>query len=165
MDSVLMGRAPYIPLHGSPDKKDREIARTALDKVGLGHLKDRPYTKISGGERQLVLVARALAQKSPIILMDEPTAHLDFKNQYQVLEMVVEAAQSADLTILMTLHDPNLASFFADYILTLSDQKISDSGSPATLLDELKLEALYRTQVGVVKINNRTIIYSKKYFN
>ena len=81
----------------------------AIASVGIEHLSDRPYTKISGGERQLVLIARALAQQAPVLILDEPTSHLDFRNQVLVLETVRSIVLERGLTALMTLHDPNLA--------------------------------------------------------
>ena len=80
MDVVAMGRTPYLPALGAPGARDREICREALDAVGMRRLAEVPYTQISGGERQLVLIARALAQQTPLIMMDEPTSHLDYRN-------------------------------------------------------------------------------------
>jgi iron complex transport system ATP-binding protein len=85
LEVVRMGRAPHLPLFAMPSFQDTEIAKEKLDLVGMYHLKDKPYTQISGGERQLVLIARTLAQEPDVILMDEPTSHLDFRNQMIIL--------------------------------------------------------------------------------
>ena len=161
-EAVLMGRAPHVPLHSAPSGEDREIAHEALTKVRLGHLANRAYTQISGGERQMVLVARALAQRSPIILLDEPTSHLDFKNQYEVLDLIGQVAAGGSLTILMTLHDPNQAHFFADHILMLENKTISCEGCPDQVLTEERLQSLYQAPVGVREQDGIKMIYSKK---
>ena len=91
-EMVMMGRAPYLGWLGSPNRDDQAIVDEALAQLGLFELRDRPYTEISGGEQQLVLIARGLAQKCQLLLMDEPTAHLDLSNQHRILEIVSQLA-------------------------------------------------------------------------
>lgn len=111
-DVVLMGRTAHVGLFSSPAQPDRDVARNAMRTAGIEDLADRPYTRLSGGERQLVLLARCLAQQSPVMLLDEPTAHLDFRNQIMILSKVKELVKEKNLLSLMNLHDPNLALLF-----------------------------------------------------
>lgn len=161
MEAVLMGRAPHVGLYAAPSERDEEAAWTALMAVGVSHLADRPYTRISGGERQLVLIARALAQDAPLLLLDEPTSHLDFRNQHMVLETVRRVAAEKGLTVLMTLHDPNLASFFAHQVVMLRDGGIVADGGPSEVLTEVNLAHLYNIGIGVVMGAERRLIYPR----
>jgi iron complex transport system ATP-binding protein len=157
-DVVLMGRASYVGIFSSPGKKDYEKAETALELVGIRHLKDLPYTKISGGERQLVLIARAIAQEAPVMLLDEPTSHLDFKNQINVLKKIKEIASLKGLTVVMTLHDPNLASLFSDKIVVINSGNKIAEGSPKEVLTEELIKRVYGIDVIKVDINGQNII-------
>ncbi|MDD4180634.1 MAG: ABC transporter ATP-binding protein [Victivallaceae bacterium] len=158
-EAVLMGRAPHVALFAGPSVADECAAKAALEAVGIGHLTDRCYTRISGGERQLVLIARALAQEAPLLLLDEPTSHLDFRNQHMVLETVRRVAKAKNLTVLMTLHDPNLASCFAHQIFMIKEGVIVTNGTPESTLTEEHLGDLYDIGVGVSKVQNRRFIY------
>jgi iron complex transport system ATP-binding protein len=161
MEAVLMGRAPHVGLYAAPSERDEEAAWNALLSVGVEHLAERPYTRISGGERQLVLIARALAQDAPLLLLDEPTSHLDFRNQHMVLETVRKVASEKGLTVLMTLHDPNLAAFFAHQVVMLRDGGIVADGTPAEVLTEETLARLYNIGIGVVMGAERRLIYPR----
>lgn len=119
LDVVLTGRMPYISAFSMPGAGDLEIAERSLSKVGMGHLSQRPYTQISGGERQLAMIARALAQEPRFLILDEPTSYLDFKNQVLVLKMVTDLARKGDFTVVMTLHDPNHALMFSDEVVLM----------------------------------------------
>jgi iron complex transport system ATP-binding protein len=132
-----------------------------MEAVGISHLADCPYTRISGGERQLVLIARAIAQDTPLMLLDEPTSHLDFRNQHKVLEMVRRIATDKGLTVLMTLHDPNLASVFADHVIMLKNGRIVADGEPDDILNEQTLGLLYDVTVGIVENEERRLAYIK----
>ena len=159
-EAVLMGRAPHVGPCSSPSPEDEAVADEAIAMVGLGALAERPYTRISGGERQLALVARALAQQAPIMLLDEPTAHLDFKNQYGVLDLIARVCAERGLTVLVALHDPNLAEFFGDRIVMLADGRVRREGTPEEVLSEEILSGLYDSPVGVARIGDRRLIYS-----
>lgn len=158
-EAVLMGRAPHVGLYAAPSAADEAVVMAALEAVGVSPLAERCYTRISGGERQLVLIARALAQEAPLLLLDEPTSHLDFRNQHLVLETVRRVAAAKGLTVLMTLHDPNLAAFFAHQIIMLKAGTIVSSGAPAAVLTEDNLSALYNIRIGVLESQNRHLIY------
>lgn len=148
---VLMGRAAHIGLFATPSAADRSAADSALARLGIEALAERPYTEISGGERQLVLIARALAQESRLILMDEPTSSLDPANSYRVLAEV-RALASSGLGILLTTHDPNQAFLVADEVLLLRDGRTVAMGPPDTTLTPDNLEALYGVALDVVPI-------------
>ena len=160
-EAVLMGRAPHVGIYASPCAKDEEAAHNALLAVGISHLTERCYTRISGGERQLVLLARALAQEAPLLLLDEPTSHLDFRNQHLVLETVRRVAAEKKLTVLMTLHDPNLAAFFAHQVVMLKAGEIAADGSPEAVLTEANLGQLYNIGIGVAETGERRLIYPR----
>lgn len=146
---VMMGRAPYLSWMGSPSAKDQEIVEQALEQVGLYELQDRPYTEISGGEQQLVLIARGLAQNSSILLMDEPTAHLDLSNQHRVLEIVHQLGQQG-LSFIISSHSPNDALAYADNVLLLSGGWVIDHGKPQETLTEPLLSSVYGIQTEVI---------------
>jgi iron complex transport system ATP-binding protein len=156
MEAVLMGRAPHVGLYASPSAEDVQKARTTLETVGIAHLAERPYTRISGGERQLALIARSLAQEAPILLLDEPTSHLDFRNQHAVLSMVRRVAEEKALTVLMTLHDPNLADHFAHQVVLLKDGEITD------VISKGHLERLYGIGIGIMADTERRLIYPRQ---
>ena len=159
---VLMGRAPHVGAFGSPGATDCEAAEEALEAVGIIHLASRDYTRISGGERQLVLVARALAQGSPILLLDEPTSHLDLRNQLTVLERVAQSARARGLTVLMTLHDPNLALMFADRVLMLHQGRIAADGPPDSVITTQSLAAIYGIAAEVVEAAGRRAVVPRR---
>ena len=161
MEAVLMGRAPHVGLYAAPSARDEESAWAALLAVGVSHLAERPYTRISGGERQLVLIARALAQEAPLLLLDEPTSHLDFRNQYMVLETVRRIAAEKGLTVLMTLHDPNLAAFFAHQVVMLKGGTVVADGTPAEVMTEDNLAQLYNICIGIIAGAERRLIYPR----
>ena len=155
---VLMGRAAHIRAFSSPSKHDLDIAEESMRIMDIERLRDHAYTKISGGERQLALVARALAQQTPILLLDEPTSHLDFRNQLQVLGKVRSIARERNLTVLMTLHDPNLALLFGDQVVVLNGGGIQTHGTPDTVINEELLGAVYGVQVSVLQNNGTKVI-------
>jgi iron complex transport system ATP-binding protein len=119
LDVVLTGRMPYISMFSTPGKEDIEKAYQVLEFMGIAHFAQRPYTQISGGERQLVMIAKALAQEPEFLLLDEPTSFLDLKNQIHVLKTIINFSRTRNITVLMTLHDPNHALLFSDEIVLL----------------------------------------------
>jgi iron complex transport system ATP-binding protein len=157
-DVVLMGRASHVSLFSSPSPRDYEETEKAIEALGLGHLKERPYTKLSGGERQLVLISRALAQEAPLLLLDEPTSHLDFRNQIVILNKVREIVRQKGLTALMTLHDPNLAMQFSDTVVMINGGRIISQGIPHTVLTGDNLKKMYGIDVSVISYNGTKVV-------
>ena len=143
---VLMGRTAHGSLFSRPSGQDRAVAQAALERFGIAALANRPYTMISGGERQLVLLARALAQEPQFIVLDEPTASLDFGNQGKVMREIRALAKSGH-GVLFTTHDPNHALRAADRAYLLREGARIADGPVATVLNREQLEALYRATV------------------
>jgi len=148
-EMVMMGRAPHLHWLESPSQVDQTIVDESLEQVGIYELRDRPYTGISGGERQLVMISRGLAQKCQILLMDEPTAHLDLSNQHRVLEIVQQLSKQG-LSFIVSSHAPNDALTYADQVLLLSDGWVTDYGLPETTLTEPLLSSVYGIQTEVI---------------
>ena len=145
---VLMGRTPYTGIFTSPGREDIAICESALSSAGIGHLKDRIYTTLSGGETQLVMLARALAQAAPLIVMDEPASHLDFRHELLLLETIRDLVQEKGLTVILTTHDPNHAFYFENHglpvtIAVMHEKSISLSGSPAEILQEDNMAQIF----------------------
>ena len=131
LDVLLTGRMPYISTLSAPQEADRALCREVLDWFGIGHLERKSITKLSGGERQLVMIARALAQEPRVLLLDEPTTYLDLRNQVRVLETIGRLAHTQDLTVLMTIHDPNEALAYADRAVLLRKLAALEGIDPA----------------------------------
>ncbi len=148
-EMILMGRAPHLGLFGAPGKDDYAIADEALRSVGLVHYQDRPYTQLSGGERQLVLIARGLAQKCRVLLMDEPDAHLDLNNQQRVMEIVARLA-AAGLSFIVSSHIPNNALMYAHQVLLMKTGRVLAFGPPAEILTAPLLSDAYDMDTEVI---------------
>jgi ABC-type cobalamin/Fe3+-siderophores transport system ATPase subunit len=150
-ETVLLGRTPYLGFLGQPSRKDEDLARGALERVSALALADRRVGELSGGEQQRVLLARALCQSTPILLLDEPTAHLDLQYQVSLLEIVTDLAHRDKLAVLIALHDLNLAARYADRIALMVAGQITALGTPAQVLRPDLIEAAYCLPVQVVK--------------
>lgn len=150
LEVVLMGRTSHGGVFGKPSRRDHQVAEAMLARLGVAALAGRPYTEISGGERQLALIARALAQEPAYIVLDEPTASLDFGNQGRVMGEIRRLARQG-LGVLFTTHDPNQALAYADRVMLLRDGAAIATGGSADLLTQERLEALYRAPVEVVR--------------
>ncbi len=157
-DAVLMGRAAHVGLFSAPGRTDALAAESALDEVGVRWLRAKIYTKISGGERQLVLLARALAQNAPGMLLDEPTSHLDFRNQTLVLRKVKALTAQRRIAALMTIHDPNAALLFADSVILLSRGGVIAQGPPGEVITAESMEAVYGIKVTVGSVGGRPAV-------
>ena len=158
LEIAMMGRAAYISMFSSPSDKDRKIAEEALERVGMIGFKDRPYTQLSGGEGQLVMIARALEQKTPLIIMDEPTAHLDFHNELLILETMSDLVRDYGLSIIMATHAPNHAFYFENKGLNTSAALMHQGcflahGSPHKVLCEEKIKTLYNINTKIVSFD------------
>jgi iron complex transport system ATP-binding protein len=149
-ETVLMGRTPYLNFLGQVSPKDEDIARRALQKVDALHLAERRVGELSGGEQQRVLLARALAQSTPILLLDEPTVHLDLQYQVTLMEIVRHLAHKDGLAVLIALHDLNLAARYADRVALLVAGEIKAVGTPAQVLTRDLISAAYHIPVTII---------------
>lgn len=147
-DMVLMGTSIQFSAISSPREKQIKLADEALKRLEIGHLKNRSYTQISGGERQLVLVARAIVQEAKILILDEPSANLDFGNQIHVMSQIKSLAQDG-YTIVQSTHNPEQAFQFSDAVLALKDGKILSSGKPSEIFTENLINSLYGVDVEI----------------
>jgi iron complex transport system ATP-binding protein len=150
-ETVLLGRTPYLNFLGQTSSKDEDLTRQCLEQVDMIHLAESRMNEISGGEQQRVLLARALAQDTPILLMDEPTAHLDLRHQLDLLKLITRQAREKNLTVLVALHDLNLASLFSDRIAIIEDGRLCMAGSPKETLTTEILRSVYKVPVHVVQ--------------
>ncbi|MGB8435780.1 MAG: ABC transporter ATP-binding protein [Burkholderiales bacterium] len=148
---VLMGRTAHVGLFATPSTADHAAAAAAIDALGINELADRIYTRISGGERQLALIARALAQGPQLLVMDEPTASLDFGNQTLVLRRMRDLAQRG-IGVLFSTHDPDHAFACADQVMLLKEGVLA-LGTPAEVIRPDSLERLYGVQVDVISLS------------
>ncbi len=155
-DVVLMGRTAHQGLFASPTAADRAVVETKLDELGIADLADRPYTMISGGERQLVLIARALAQEPRHVVLDEPTASLDFGNQGKVMRQI-QLLTGRGLGVLFTTHDPNQAMRYAHRVALLGGGRLLAEGAPADVLSVAALSGLYGSHVSAVQQQDTTV--------
>lgn len=142
-DMVMMGRARHVPTLGAPKANDAAICRAALEKLKIAEFAERPFDALSGGERQLVLVARALASECEGLVLDEPTSALDFRNQSQILSIMRRLAEDDGLTVLFTTHFPQHALHVADKVLLLYGGNDYVFGPSQEVLSEANLSRLY----------------------
>jgi ABC-type cobalamin/Fe3+-siderophores transport system ATPase subunit len=150
-ETVLLGRTPYLNFLGQVSAKDEEIAHTALAKVDALILAKRLVGELSGGEQQRVLLARALAQSTPVLLLDEPTAHLDLQHQIGLLELVHKLAREENLTVLIALHDLNLAARYADRVALIVAGQLKALGTAKEVLRPDLISDVYQWPVQVIQ--------------
>jgi iron complex transport system ATP-binding protein len=149
-ETVLLGRTPYLNFLGQVSAKDEQVARAALTRVDAIDLIDRRVGELSGGEQQRVLLARALAQSTLILLMDEPTTHLDLQHQVALMEMAHSLAHADNLSVLVALHDLNLAARYADRVVLLVSGEVKAIGTASQVLDPEAIAAAYGVRVDVI---------------
>ena len=157
-DIVLMGRNPHLGTASQPGPHDVEVAQQAMDELGIRAIALRPYTQLSGGQLQMVLLARALAQEAEVLLLDEPTAHLDFRNRHLVLSTIRNLAIRRGLAVFMTVHDPNDAMQYADRVGLVREGSLVGLGSPEDVLTAGNLERLYGMPIEVLTDGTRHVI-------
>jgi iron complex transport system ATP-binding protein len=150
-ETVLMGRTPYLGFLGNASKHDEEIARQSLTRVNALNFSERRVGEISGGEQQRILLARALCQSTPILLLDEPTSHLDLQYQVSLLELVRDLAKENNLAVLVAMHDLNLAARYADRVALMVAGNIKAIGTPKEVLQPELIADAYCLPVQVVK--------------
>ncbi len=151
MDVVLMGRTPFIGAFSIPSQNDEREALRIMELLHIGHLRERNYAQISGGERQLVLIARALAQSPQFLVMDEPTMHLDFGNQIRTLNIIRDLA-TKDMGIIITTHTPDHAFICATRVIALFNGRIAADGPPQEVLTRALLKKMYGIDVEIVSL-------------
>ncbi|MDD4979933.1 MAG: ABC transporter ATP-binding protein [Candidatus Omnitrophica bacterium] len=156
---VLMGRTPHLKRLEAETKKDYFFAEKAMAMTDTLHLKEKMIDELSSGERQRVIIAKALAQQPLLLFLDEPTSHLDIGHQIQILDLLRKLNRQDNLTIIMVLHDLNLASEYCNRIVLMNEGKIFKEGSPRDVLTYQNIEAVYKTTVVV----NNNPINSKPY--
>lgn len=148
LDMVLMGTTAQLSPFASPGKSQVAIAMKALERIGIDHFAQRDYMHISGGERQLVLIARALAQQSRILIMDEPTANLDYGNQIRVLTQIKSLSQEG-YTVIQSTHNPEQSYMFSKRIIAMLDGKLIAHGAPKDVLTSNMIQTLYGIDTNV----------------
>jgi iron complex transport system ATP-binding protein len=148
---VLMGRHPYKSRFQKEDEGDYKVINESLEMTNTLKLKKRLITEISGGERQRVIIAKALAQKPSIILLDEPTSHLDINHQMDILNLLKRLNKEHGTTIILVIHDINLAARYSDEIILIDKGKISDMGKPEDIITSDNIENIYNLKVAIEK--------------
>ncbi len=156
LDMVLMGTTSQVSHSSSPGREQIATAERALEKLNISHLKEKSYTHISGGEQQLVLVARAMAQKAKILIMDEPSSNLDFGNQFRIMSKV-KSLTADGYTIIESLHNPDQAYMYADRIIAMKDGRIISDGPPGETMDAELIRELYGVDVKVHSLRHDKI--------
>lgn len=149
METVLMGRMPHQRRFQGDTPEDLAVVEEALKRTNTWHLRERSITELSGGERQRVIVARALAQEPRVLLLDEPTAHLDLQHQMELLHLLQDINENSKVTILAVLHDLNLAAQFSKYIILLHNSCIYAAGTPEEVLTAQNIREVYGMEVVV----------------
>lgn len=146
---VMMGRFPHQRKFEKPRKEDLDIVKECLELTDITHLKDRKLNELSGGERQRAILAQSLAQKPGLLLLDEPTAFLDIGHQTAILDLIRKLNREEGLTVIMILHDLNLAGEYCDSLIMMRDGKIYKAGKPEEVLTYDNIEKVYKTVVVV----------------
>ena len=156
LDVAVMGRSPHLGLTESPSEDDYKIAEENLRLLGIPHLANKPYTNISGGERQLALIAMVLTQQPNILLLDEPTSHLDFGNQIRMLDLIKKLSEHK-LTIVLTTHFPDHAFHLSSKVALMNNGTIIQSGYCDDVVTEENLKKIYGIDVQVTQFNSSKI--------
>lgn len=154
-DVVMLGRRPYM--QWAFTEEDHRIVHQAMDRLNLSAMRGRFLNELSGGERQKVMLARALAQQPKVLLLDEPTSSLDIQNQYQVLDIVRDICRTSSITAVMVIHDLNLALRFCDRFLLLKDGRVYRSGD-SSILDRQALRDVYGVDAHVVTVEGKSVV-------
>ncbi|MFP3853978.1 MAG: ABC transporter ATP-binding protein [Anaerolineales bacterium] len=154
---VLLGRAPYLGVIQTPGERDFRAAEKGLARLNLTHLRNRSVLELSGGEQQMVTLARALVQKPQILLLDEPTAHLDLGNKRRVLSLLTRMQQEG-MTIIFTTHDPEAAALAADHLLLMHKGQLLSAGDAQQVLTLDNLSTVYEVDVEIAQISGRPVV-------
>ncbi len=157
LEYVLLGRLPYLAPLEQPGENDYAVSLTALEQVGLRRFANRSVFRLSGGERQLVLIARSLAQQPRLLLLDEPTSHLDLHNKSHLM-VLLKQLQAQGVTIVMTTHEPEVASAIASTVVLINEGRVLFCGPTEDALTTQHLSLLYNLPVEVVTVKRRRIV-------
>ncbi len=157
LEYVSLGRAPHLPVLGAPSKQDYIFCQTCLDAVGMADFGQKSMLALSGGERQLVMIARALAQAPQILLLDEPTSHLDLGHKALVLRLLARLNQQG-MTLLFSTHDPEVALHMATQVVLMHNGHLVCAGDAGSTLTGERLSNLYHLQVQMVEINENKFL-------
>lgn len=157
LEYILLGRTPYMGIFSMPQEKDHQVAESMLDLLHIAHIKQRPITELSGGEQQLVLLARALAQQPKILLLDEPTTHLDLGNTVVILNALKDLARR-NVTVIFTTHDPQAAIYCADQVVLMKQGHVLSAGRLQEILTSAQLSQLYGVQISVQQVAGRPVV-------
>jgi iron complex transport system ATP-binding protein len=159
LEFVVLGRAPYLGPLELPGEADIRIARGAMEEVGISHLEEHAIPELSGGELQLVLLARALCQQPRILLLDEPTSHLDLANRNITLN-ILDRLRASGTTIIFSTHDPEAAALIADHLVLMRTGEVLDSGSLEQVFTSEMLSRVYGTPVEVIRVDGMRVVKS-----
>lgn len=166
LDFVVTGRTPYLSVFSTPKRQDKILAFQALEILGIEKLAERSYLKLSGGERQMVLLARSLTQETKIMLLDEPTTFLDYSNQHLLMETLQTLLRRKKITVLVTLHDPNLALEYADQIIVIGENQIladlNKKEESFIIKIEEVMQRLYGAEVRIKKYDDRLLVLRER---
>jgi iron complex transport system ATP-binding protein len=144
---VMLGRTPHISALGGAGKQDRAVVEEMIELTEVGELRERVVSELSGGEQQRVVIAMALAQEPQVLLLDEPTVHLDISHQIEILELLRRLNRERGLTVLATMHDLNLAALYFDDIVLLEAGRIVAQGTPQEVLSAERIRAVFHANV------------------
>lgn len=148
---VLLGRTPFLSLFSDEGEQDHRVVQQVIERIGIAALKERFFNELSGGERQKAILAMALAQEPKILLLDEPTAHLDINHQVEILDLVKSLNREQGVTVIGAMHDLNLAALYFDRLLLLKEGRIFADGTPEKLLTVETIEEVFAASVHVTQ--------------
>lgn len=154
MDIVLMGRNPYLGRFQSESKEDIDIASRAMRATNVWHLRDKKISQISGGEKQRVIIARALTQNTDIMFLDEPISNLDILHQIEIMEIIKSLVKNKGITVISVLHDLNVASIYSDNIILIKQGKVFANGNPHQIITKKNIKDVYGIDVHVMNHPN-----------
>ena len=146
---VMLGRTPFIKALAGESAADKQVVAEAMELVGISHLVNRRFDELSGGERQKIILAMALAQQPQLLLLDEPTVHLDISHQVETLELVRSLSLEHGLTVMAAMHDLNLASLYFERLILLKEGRVWADGTPSQVLTEARIAEVFSASVRV----------------
>lgn len=153
-DFILMGRYSKINAFGNPSDKDLEAVMSAAEETGAIKYIDRPYNELSGGEIQLAIIARALAQETEILILDEPNTHLDFKNQFKVFNLICDISKKRNVTLIMSLHNPNDVMLFSERAIVINNGVVVADGPVSNIINTQLLSEVFGVNAVCLEQNN-----------